>query len=108
MAARVLLHLRPTFTPILRQARPPCPQSHVGDELPSVDLFEETPANSVNTRDLCAGRKVLLFAVPEPSRRAAPRGAASSLGDPGDSVCGVNDPFVMALGSAEWRKVTQA
>ena len=36
----------------------------VGDELPSVDLYEETPANAVNTRDLCAGRKVLLFAVP--------------------------------------------
>ena len=36
----------------------------VGDELPSVDLYEETPAHSVNTRDLCAGRKVLLFAVP--------------------------------------------
>ena len=36
----------------------------VGDEIPSVDLFEETPANAVNVRELSAGRKVLVFAVP--------------------------------------------
>lgn len=32
--------------------------------MPSVDLFEDSPANKVNLVDLCAGKKVILFAVP--------------------------------------------
>lgn len=36
----------------------------VGDKIPSVDLFEDTPANKVNIANLAAGKKVVLFAVP--------------------------------------------
>lgn len=32
--------------------------------MPSVDLFEDSPANKVNLADLCAGKKVIVFAVP--------------------------------------------
>lgn len=32
--------------------------------MPSVDLFEDSPANKVNLADLCANKKVILFAVP--------------------------------------------
>lgn len=35
-----------------------------GDKLPSVELYEDSPANKVNVADLCAGKKVVLFAVP--------------------------------------------
>ncbi|KAG0720328.1 Peroxiredoxin-5, mitochondrial [Chionoecetes opilio] len=109
MAARVLLHLRPTFTPILARLALPAHRAmsiKVGDELPSVDLFEETPANSVNTRDLCAGRKVLLFAVPGAftpgcSKTHLPgfinqAAAIKSKGIQEIACVAVNDPFVMA------------
>jgi len=39
-------------------------QIKVGDSVPSVDLYEDSPANKVNVADLCAGKKVILFAVP--------------------------------------------
>ncbi|KAK4327898.1 hypothetical protein Pmani_001648 [Petrolisthes manimaculis] len=78
----------------------------VGDQLPSVDLFEETPANHVNTRELCSGRKVLLFAVPGAftpgcSKTHLPGYIAQhdALKDKGiqEVACvSVNDPFVMA------------
>ena len=36
----------------------------VGDKVPSVDLFEKTPANKVNLASLCEGKKVIVFGVP--------------------------------------------
>ena len=36
----------------------------VGDKVPSVDLFEKTPANKVNLSSLCEGKKVVVFGVP--------------------------------------------
>ncbi|XP_037083321.1 peroxiredoxin-5, mitochondrial-like isoform X2 [Pollicipes pollicipes] len=36
----------------------------VGDKLPAATLFEGSPANSVNTADLCKGKTVILFGVP--------------------------------------------
>ncbi|CAK1540805.1 unnamed protein product [Leptosia nina] len=36
----------------------------VGDKLPAVDLFEDSPANKVNICELTSGKKVVLFAVP--------------------------------------------
>lgn len=36
----------------------------VGSKLPSVDLFEDTPANKVNLAKLSAGKKIIVFAVP--------------------------------------------
>lgn len=36
----------------------------VGDKLPSVELYENSPGNKVNILDVCKGKKVVLFAVP--------------------------------------------
>jgi peroxiredoxin len=36
----------------------------VGDKLPSVELYENTPTNKVNLSDLTKGKKVVIFAVP--------------------------------------------
>jgi len=36
----------------------------VGEKVPGVDLFETSPANKVNVADLCANKKVIIFAVP--------------------------------------------
>lgn len=32
--------------------------------MPSVELYEDSPANKINISELCAGKKVVLFAVP--------------------------------------------
>lgn len=36
----------------------------VGDNVPRIDLYEDSPANKVNLADFCANKKVVLFAVP--------------------------------------------
>lgn len=36
----------------------------VGDTLPSVEVMEGTPNSTVNVKDLFAGKKGVLFAVP--------------------------------------------
>ncbi|XKL61435.1 hypothetical protein PGB90_008492 [Kerria lacca] len=36
----------------------------VGDKLPSIELYENSPVNKVNILNLCSGKKVVLFAVP--------------------------------------------
>uniref|UniRef100_A0A1B0FCP1 Peroxiredoxin-5 n=1 Tax=Glossina morsitans morsitans TaxID=37546 RepID=A0A1B0FCP1_GLOMM len=36
----------------------------VGDRLPSVHLFEGSPRNKINIRELTAGQKVIIFGVP--------------------------------------------
>merc|ERR1712137_1445066 len=36
----------------------------VGDQLPSVELFEDSPGNKVNIAELAAGKKVVIFGVP--------------------------------------------
>jgi peroxiredoxin 5 len=38
--------------------------SQVGDKLPSVDLFENTPKDKVNIADLAKGKKIVIFGVP--------------------------------------------
>ncbi|EFX62619.1 hypothetical protein DAPPUDRAFT_67864, partial [Daphnia pulex] len=35
-----------------------------GDKLPSVDLYENTPATKVNIAELTAGKKVIIIGVP--------------------------------------------
>ncbi|XP_068205737.1 peroxiredoxin-5, mitochondrial [Palaemon carinicauda] len=77
----------------------------VGDEIPSVDLYEETPANTVNLRDVSAGRKVLVFAVPGAFTPGCSKThlpgyikQAEELKSKGinEIICvAVNDPFVM-------------
>ncbi|XP_014236986.1 peroxiredoxin-5, mitochondrial [Trichogramma pretiosum] len=78
----------------------------VGDKLPAVDLFEDTPANKVNLAQLSAGKKILIFAVPGAftpgcSKTHLPGYVerANELKSKGynEIFCiGVNDPFVMA------------
>lgn len=36
----------------------------VGDKLPSVDLFENTPADKVNLAQAATGKKIIIFGVP--------------------------------------------
>jgi len=36
----------------------------VGDKLPSVDLFENTPTESVNLAETAAQKKIIVFGVP--------------------------------------------
>lgn len=36
----------------------------VGDKLPSVDLFENTPADMVNLAETTAQKKIIVFGVP--------------------------------------------
>ncbi|KAK0178831.1 hypothetical protein PV327_007679 [Microctonus hyperodae] len=36
----------------------------VGDKLPSVDLYENTPSNKVNIAEIAAGKKIIIFGVP--------------------------------------------
>ena len=36
----------------------------VGDRVPSIELYEDSPSNKINIQELCEGKKVVLFAVP--------------------------------------------
>ncbi|KAK4887541.1 hypothetical protein RN001_003812 [Aquatica leii] len=77
-----------------------------GEVLPSVDLFENTPATKVNINQLSAGKKIIIFAVPGAftpgcSKTHLPGYVkkADELRAKGivEIVCiSVNDPFVMA------------
>lgn len=77
----------------------------VGDSIPDAVLFENTPANKVNIKELCAGKKVVLFAVPGAftpgcSKTHLPGYVKDSEDIKnkgiGEIVCvSVNDPFVM-------------
>ncbi|XP_041987775.1 peroxiredoxin-5, mitochondrial [Aricia agestis] len=100
-SSRRLIHLsKVTMAPI-----------KVGDKLPSVDLFEDSPANKVNISELAAGKKVILFAVPGAftpgcSKTHLPGYVenADKLKSEGASeiVCiSVNDPYVMAAWGAQ-------
>lgn len=57
---RLFLFVLPNFWLLLRFTA--CFQE--GDQLPSVDLFEDLPTNKVNTGELAANKKIILFAVP--------------------------------------------
>ncbi|KAG7171562.1 peroxiredoxin-5, mitochondrial-like [Homarus americanus] len=113
MATLLTLHLRPALQRScrgnlshLRSSVARAMSVKVGDELPSVDLFEETPANNVNTRDLCAGRKVLIFAVPGAFTPGCSKTHLPGYVKQADDIkakgiqeiacVAVNDPFVMS------------
>lgn len=78
----------------------------VGDKLPSIDLFENSPGGKVNAAELFAGKKGVLFAVPGAftpgcSKTHLPGYVADfdKMASKGVDlvVCvSVNDPFVMA------------
>merc|ERR1711934_522852 len=78
----------------------------VGDKVPSVALFENSPGNKVDRAALCAGKKVVIFGVPGAfttgcSKTHLPgyvEAAAELKSKRGvhEIVCvSVNDPFVM-------------
>ena len=76
----------------------------VGDQVPSVTLFEDSPGGKVELESLCAGKKVVMFGVPGAftpgcSKTHLPGyvAAAADLKAGGvDEICcvSVNDPFV--------------
>jgi hypothetical protein len=41
-----------------------CMRFQEGDKIPSVELFEDSPANKINIAELSANKKIILFAVP--------------------------------------------
>ena len=77
----------------------------VGDQVPSVTLFEDSPGGKVELASLCAGKKVVIFGVPGAftpgcSKTHLPGyvAAAEAMKAKGveEIVCvSVNDPFVM-------------
>ncbi|XP_015524642.1 peroxiredoxin-5, mitochondrial [Neodiprion pinetum] len=83
----------------------------VGNKLPSVDLFEDTPANKINLAEYAAGKKIVIFAVPGAFTPGCSKThlpgyiqKAPELKTKGfhDVFCiGVNDPFVMAAWGKE-------
>ncbi|KAL1139799.1 hypothetical protein AAG570_006776 [Ranatra chinensis] len=78
----------------------------VGDQIPDVDLFENTPATKVNMKTLCTGKKVVLFAVPGAFTPGCSKTHLPGYVKDADSIKGkgvseivcvaVNDPFVMS------------
>jgi len=86
-------------------------QIKVGDKVPSIDLYEDSPANKVNIADLCANKKVVLFAVPGAftpgcSKTHLPgyieKANDIKSSDVGEIVCvSVNDAFVMSAWGKE-------
>lgn len=83
----------------------------VGDKLPSVDLFEDTPVNKVNLAKIAAGKKLVVFAVPGAftpgcSKTHLPgyiqKAAEIKSKGVDEIVCiAVNDPFVMSAWGKE-------
>ncbi|XP_017479730.1 PREDICTED: peroxiredoxin-5, mitochondrial [Rhagoletis zephyria] len=84
----------------------------VGDKLPSVDLFEDSPANKINTADLTSNKKVIIFAVPGAFTPGCSKTHLPGFVSNADSlkseqnineiVCvSVNDPFVMSAWGKE-------
>ena len=77
----------------------------VGDKVPSVTLFEDSPGGKVELESLCAGKKVVMFGVPGAftpgcSKTHLPGYVAAAgdlkAGGVDEIVCvSVNDPFVM-------------
>ncbi|XP_020289705.1 peroxiredoxin-5, mitochondrial [Pseudomyrmex gracilis] len=83
----------------------------VGDKLPSVDLFENTPNDKVNIAQIAAGKKIIVFGVPGAftpgcSKTHLPGYVtkAEELKSKGiaEIFCvSINDPFVMAAWGKE-------
>ncbi|XP_030373798.1 peroxiredoxin-5, mitochondrial [Scaptodrosophila lebanonensis] len=84
----------------------------VGDKLPSVDLFEDSPANKINSSELTSSKRVIIFGVPGAytpgcSKTHLPGYVANADAlkkEQGidEIVCvSVNDPFVMSAWGKE-------
>ncbi|XP_066599546.1 peroxiredoxin-5, mitochondrial [Prorops nasuta] len=78
----------------------------VGDNVPSVELFEDTPANKVNLAKVSSGKKIVVFAVPGAFTPGCSKTHLPGYVEKADEIkskgvneifcIGVNDPFVMA------------
>ena len=87
---------------------------NVGDRLPETTLFEDSPAKSANTSDVCRGRRVILIGVPGALTPACSQthlpgyikeAATLKVTGVDEIVCmAVNDPFV----TAGWAKAQGA
>lgn len=83
----------------------------VGDKLPAVDLFEDSPANKVNLAKIASGKKIVIFAVPGAFTPGCSKThlpgyiqKAEELRSKGitEIFCvSVNDPFVMSAWGKE-------
>ncbi|XP_076239078.1 peroxiredoxin 5 [Calliopsis andreniformis] len=83
----------------------------VGDKLPAVDLYEDSPTNKVNLAKIAAGKKIVIFAVPGAftpgcSKTHLPgfiqkAGELKSKGVAEIFCVAVNDPFVMSAWGKE-------
>uniref|UniRef100_A0A1A9WJL9 Peroxiredoxin-5 n=1 Tax=Glossina brevipalpis TaxID=37001 RepID=A0A1A9WJL9_9MUSC len=84
----------------------------VGDLLPSVDLFEGSPANKINICELTAKKKVIIFGVPGAFTPGCSKTHLPGYVDSADElkkklnvneiICiSVNDPFVMSAWGKE-------
>merc|ERR1711922_34472 len=79
---------------------------NVGDKVPSVELFEDSPANKVNAAELTAGKKTVIFGVPGAFTPGCSKTHLPGYVDQADELkakgvkgifcISVNDPFVMA------------
>lgn len=83
----------------------------MGDTIPSVDLFEDSPANKVNAQELSSNGKVVMFGVPGAFTPGCSKThlpgyieKAEKMKSEGikEVVCvAVNDPYVMAAWGKE-------
>ncbi|OAD60427.1 Peroxiredoxin-5, mitochondrial [Eufriesea mexicana] len=83
----------------------------VGEKLPTIDLFEDSPANKVNLAQIASGKKVVIFGVPgaftpgcskthlpgyiQKAQELKSKGVAEIF------CIAVNDPFVMTAWGKE-------
>ena len=83
----------------------------VGDAMPAVNLFEGSPDGKVDLPSLCAGKKVVLFAVPGAFTPGCSKTHLPGYVEQAEVIKGkgvdeivcvsVNDPFVMAAWGKE-------
>ncbi|XP_015118968.1 peroxiredoxin-5, mitochondrial [Diachasma alloeum] len=86
----------------------------VGDKVPAVDLYEDSPANKVNLAKTAAGKKIIVFGVPGAFTPGCSKTHLPGFVQKADELkskgvseifcVSVNDPFVMAA----WGKDHQA
>uniref|UniRef100_A0A1A9VFL3 Peroxiredoxin-5 n=1 Tax=Glossina austeni TaxID=7395 RepID=A0A1A9VFL3_GLOAU len=113
LAARILLKNSSLKANVIRTFQTTFPvMTKVGDTLPSVELFEGSPANKINISELTAKKKVVIFGVPGAFTPGCSKTHLPGYVDSADElkkelnaneiICiSVNDPFVMAAWGKE-------
>uniref|UniRef100_A0A1B0FCN0 Peroxiredoxin-5 n=2 Tax=Glossina morsitans morsitans TaxID=37546 RepID=A0A1B0FCN0_GLOMM len=113
LAARILLKNSSLKATAIRTFQTTFPvMAKVGDTLPSVELFEGSPANKINISELTAKKKVVIFGVPGAFTPGCSKTHLPGYVDSADElkkelnvneiICiSVNDPFVMSAWGKE-------